>query len=158
MKTKIVTLFSLFDYSCLHECYFLVHLFEYLIWKSLIIFWAFINLLSSVLYQLRLDLLSSSSCSTQLKLSFRIELSWKESTQLNRVESNSQFNSINLMSWLELDCRFTFYQIFYQILYQSDQTFYQTFYHISHHVLIMFLIIFSIKLIAKLIAKKFEKK
>jgi len=33
-----------------------------------------------------LDLLSSSSCSTQLKLSFRIELSWEKSTQLNQLD------------------------------------------------------------------------
>jgi len=114
-----------------------------------------------------INLSSSSSCSTQLRLSFSVELSWERSTQLNQVESDSRFNSVNLMSWLEFDCRSTFYQI----LYQSDQTFYQTFYHvlyhISHHIFIIFLTIFSIiffinlsikfsiKLIAKLIAKNF---
>ncbi len=68
----------------------------------------------------KIDLLLSSSYSTQLRLSFSVELSWEESTQFNRVKSDSQFNSVNLMSWLELDCRSTFYQ--------SDQNFYQTFY------------------------------
>ncbi len=119
-----------------------------------------------------IDLSSSSSCSTQLRLSFSVKLSWERSTQLNRVESDSRFNSVNLMNWLEFDCRSTFYQI----LYQSDQTLYQTFYqtfyhvlyhishhishyishyilyhilyytfyHISHHIFIIFLTIFSI--------------
>ncbi len=48
--------------------------------------------------QSELDLSLSLSYSTQFKLSFRIKLSWKRSTQLNQVESNSWFNSINLMS------------------------------------------------------------
>ncbi len=83
---------------------------------------------------LRVDLSSSLSCSTQFRLSFSVELSWEESTQLNWVKSDSQFNSVNLMSWLELNCRPTFYQIFYQIFYQSDQTLYQTFYQTLYHV------------------------
>ncbi len=109
--------------------------------------------------RLQLDLSSSLSCSTQFRLSFSVELSWKELIQLNWVESDSQFNSVNLTSCLELDCRSTFYQIFYHILYY-------TLYYISHHIFIIFLTIFSIifltnlsikfstKLIAKSIAKK----
>ena len=98
-----------------------------------------------------IDLSSSSSYLTQLRLSFSVELSWERSTQLNRVKSDSRFNSVNLTSWLEFDCRSTFYQILYQIFYQSDQTFYQTLYqtlyHVFYHIFIifptMFLIIFS---------------
>jgi len=85
--------------------------------------------------KMKLGLLLSLSCSTQLRLSFSVELSWERSTQLNRVKSDSRLNSVNLMSWLELNCRFTFYQIFYQILYQSDQTLYHVLYHIFHHIL-----------------------
>ncbi len=53
-----------------------------------------------------INLSSSSSYSTQLRLNYSVELSWEESTQLDRVEFNSQLNSINSTSWFKLNDMF----------------------------------------------------
>jgi len=53
-----------------------------------------------------INLSSSSSYSTQLRLNYSVELSWEESTKLDQVEFNSQLNSINSTSWFKLNDMF----------------------------------------------------
>ncbi len=70
---------------------------------SLFYFRSLFSILQSIL-----SLSLSSNCSTQLRLSFSVELSWEESIQLNRVESDSRFklSQFDELTWTRLQIYF----------------------------------------------------